>query len=395
MKIIGVAPKLTFSGFQNTFFDSLEMQEVQVIRLAVECPMFRLLCAAASFHPNKKVWGPKLSQLYYMSLPAFKMKSSIARRLVGLNKDGAHAIYQVGSLWNPLGNGTSLPFFMQIDYTSKLSIERGGWKICTGRQMDFRLEQERKLFHAATAILTSTENARISVIRDYGVTPDKVITVGAGVSAPFDRLEPNRFPNYASKKILFIGKGNIGKGLDTLLDAFKIVRKRIADAELTIIGPTDLSIKEPGVLYLGRIADKEQLKRIYYGHALFVMPSRFEPFGQVFLEAMSCQLPCIGTTADAMPEIIQAGVTGYNIEPGDHNGLAENIVDILNDPDRAKQMGRAGFERLEQFYTWPVVGRKILQVIKDKIATAKLSLIIAAFTIQSALLLDGTIPSLC
>jgi glycosyltransferase involved in cell wall biosynthesis len=394
MKIIGVAPKLTFSGFQNTFFDSLEMQGVQVSRVAVELPVFRLLCAAASFHPNKKVWGPKLSQLYYMSVPAFKMKSSLARRLVGLSKDGAHAIYQVGSLWNPLGNGTSLPFFMQIDYTSKLSIERGGWKIGPGRQMDFRLEQERKLFDAATAILTSTENARTSVIRDYGVSPDKVVMVGAGVSAPFDRLEPDRFPDYRSKKILFIGKGDKGKGLDTLLDAFRIVRKEIADAKLTIIGPTDLSISQPGVSYLGRIVDKEQIKRIYYEHALFVMPSRFEPFGQVFLEAMSCQLPCIGTTADAMPEIIQAGVTGYNIEAGDHNGLAENMVEILNNPDRAEQMGRTGFERLGRFYTWPVVGRKILQVIKDKITTIKLSLVFAACTIKSALLLDGTMPGL-
>jgi glycosyltransferase involved in cell wall biosynthesis len=141
------------------------------------------------------------------------------------------------------------------------------------------------------------------------------------------------------------------------------VRARIPDARLTIVGPTTSPGEQPGVEYLGRIANRGRVRDLYYEHALFVMPSRYEPLGQVFLEAMSCQLPCIGTTLDAMPEMIDHGETGFVIEAGDVDALAAHMIEILSDPDRARALGRAAFRKLRDGHTWPVVGDRIVSAI--------------------------------
>jgi len=366
MKLLGLSPKGTFSGFETSFFNSIEAQGAQIRRVEVELPIFKLLSTLISFHPDKKRWGTRRDIRYHTSIAAFKKKSAFTQRKVLQLQDSFDAIYQIGGLWNPIGSKVTKPFFTQVDYTSFLSKKRNSeWKRKPGIEEDFWISQEKKLYDTAEIILTTTENARRSIVVDYGVQPEKVITVGAGVSPPYDQFEAKRSPRYDSCKILFVGKGFVGKGLDTLLEAFSSVKERLPNARLTIVGPTDENIGGEGVTYLGRIADRNRVRELYWEHSLFVMPSRFEPLGQVFLEAMSCHLPCIGTTVDAMPEIIDHNRTGYTIEPGDANRLAEYILRVLKDPQLAAQMGQAGFRKLQMQYTWDVVGKKIYNLIKS------------------------------
>jgi glycosyltransferase involved in cell wall biosynthesis len=84
----------------------------------------------------------------------------------------------------------------------------------------------------------------------------------------------------------------------------------------------------------------------------------------VFLEAMSCGLPCIGSTVDAMPELIEDGTTGYVVAPGDAEALAERMTRVISDPALAKRLGSAGAERLRARFTWPDVGRRILESVR-------------------------------
>ena len=368
MRLLGLSPKGTFSGFETSFFNSIEAQGAQIKRIEVELPLFKLLCTLTSFNPNKKKWATTRDVKYHTSIAAFKKKSAFAHKEVAELQQNADAIYQIGSLWNPVSPKVSKPFFMQVDYTSRLSKTRNSeWKRKPGAEEDFWINQETKLYDTAELVLTTTENARRSIVMDYGISPDKVITVGAGVGSPYDELEPERFPDYGARKILFVGKGFKGKGLDTLLQAFTTVMARIPDAQLTIVGPKEADICGDGVNYLGRIADRNTVRNLYYQHSLFIMPSRFEPLGQVFLEAMSCQLPCIGTTIDAMPEIIDHDRTGFTIEPGDSVRLAEYIVKLFGDPQLAARMGQAGFKKLQKKYTWDVVGKKIYDLINSRL----------------------------
>jgi glycosyltransferase involved in cell wall biosynthesis len=385
VRLLGLSPAHIFSGFETAFFDAVEQQGASIERVYVDVLWFKLLATIASARLPRSAWGNKRDRIYHTTAAAFRVKSTIAQRYVQRHASNVDAVYQVGALWNPLPPGTRVPLILHVDYTSLLSKRRGsGWKRAPGREQDFWVAEERKLYRAATMVLTTTENARSSLINDYGISPSHIVTVGAGVSAPYDQLESARLPAYDSKRALFVGKGFHGKGLDTLLEAFRRVRAHIPDARLTVVGPQTMPASYEGVDFLGRISDRNRVRDLYYEHALFVMPSRYEPLGQVFLEAMSCQLPCIGTTLDAMPEMIHHGRTGYLIEAGDADALADHMREILGSPARARQLGQAAFGKLEADHTWPVVGGRIVAAIDQRLADMATHFVSRDFGVEAA-----------
>lgn len=367
MKILGISPKGTFSGFENTFFEAIRKQGADVDVLQVELPIFKIFCTLKSMSFPKSKWGLQRDLLYNTSVDAYLKKSSYVQHYITTSGRTYDAIYQIGGLWNPIHEDVDLPLVLSLDYTSMLSEKRGSeWKRQPGIEREFWIKEEAKLFKRANVICATTINAKNSLITDYDVAINKIHVVGPGVSAPFDKLEPERMPDYKSKRILFIGKGFKGKGLDTLLDAFTIVRQQLPDAVLTIIGPK-AEVQGDGIEFLGRINNKETVKEWYYKSAIFVMPSIFEPVGQVFLEAMSCKLPCIGTTLDAMPELIDNYISGYTIEPGNKKELANRIIELLTDTNQSFTKGMAGFNKLCNEFTWDIVGKKIISKIDEVI----------------------------
>lgn len=361
MRLLGLSPAKIFSGFETSFFDAIEAFGPSVERVAIEVPWFKLLATVTSVRRQRSAWAHRRDLHYHTTVTAFKVKSAAARKEVLRHASDVDAIYQVGALWNPLPADADIPLILHVDYTSLLSRRRGsGWKRNPGREQDYWIEQEKELYAAAAVVLTTTENARRSLIEDYGVEPGHVVTVGGGVSPFYARREAERVAAYGSKRMLFVGKGFHGKGLDTILEALPKVRARIPEARLTVAGPASFPGGIDGVDYLGRITDRTRVRDLYFEHALFVMPSRFEPLGQVLLEAMSCGLPCIASTLDAMPEMVAHGDTGFLIEAGDADALAEYMIELLGDPDRARVMGMAGLDKLHAQYTWPAVGRRIV-----------------------------------
>jgi glycosyltransferase involved in cell wall biosynthesis len=158
------------------------------------------------------------------------------------------------------------------------------------------------------------------------------------------------------------------KGGDVLLAAFERVAAEIPDAELLIAGPPRIPGPLPrGARLLGRLAPR-QLRPVYTRASVFVMPSLFEPFGLVFLEAMEHKLPCIGSDRCAMPEIIVDGETGLLAPAGDAQALAERIIYLLRRPDTMRQMGERGRARVRQIFTWQVVARKIDERLGELLA---------------------------
>jgi glycosyltransferase involved in cell wall biosynthesis len=84
---------------------------------------------------------------------------------------------------------------------------------------------------------------------------------------------------------------------------------------------------------------------------LFLMPSLWEGFGLVVLEAMAAKLPVIASRISALPEIVIEGETGYLVTPADSDGLAQHMTHLLNDPALATQMGEAGLARLQSDFS--------------------------------------------
>jgi glycosyltransferase involved in cell wall biosynthesis len=150
------------------------------------------------------------------------------------------------------------------------------------------------------------------------------------------------------------------------------VRAERPDAELWVVGPEQAPAAEAGVRFLGRIsratADGERrLGEIYAGATAFAMPSLYEPFGIVFLEAMAHGLACVASDRCAMPEIVADGVTGYVVPARDVERLAVKLLELA-DPERARAFGDAGRRRFLERFTWDAVAARIVEALVTRSA---------------------------
>ena len=149
------------------------------------------------------------------------------------------------------------------------------------------------------------------------------------------------------------------KGHDLLLDIWRDVAAAVHGACLRIVGDGDdrgrLERKAAAlglgdqVRFLGRV-DEEALRREYERCTAFVMPSRDEGFGFVFVEAMRAARACVGSRG-AAAEIIVDGETGLLVEPGERGQLLEGVVRVLRDRPATEAMGARGRARFLQQFT--------------------------------------------
>ncbi len=160
--------------------------------------------------------------------------------------------------------------------------------------------------------------------------------------------------------ILFVSRWERYKGLDTLLEAFAILRQSFPDLTLVVCGkPVATS---PDVAGLVRIAQEADLKvvtpgfvtdaelgALYQGAKVYVHPSRYEGFGLMILEAFAAGTPVVTSNVSCLPEV--AGNAAVLVNPTDPVELAESIRSILKDPALAEKLQHAGLARAA-IYTW-------------------------------------------
>ena len=201
-----------------------------------------------------------------------------------------------------------------------------------------RRERQLRIYRRAAGVLPMSEFVRRSLIERTGLDPARVHTVhpGAVASAPSSPREALSTPNSRARprtRLLFVGTTFEVKGGDLVVAAFERLRERIPALSLTVVGPSRWPLPgnpPPGVDYLGRV-DPRELPEIYGRHDLLVVPSRFEAFGKVFVEALARGLPCVARDAFAMPELIRDGDNGALVRSESPSELAECIARVLDD----------------------------------------------------------------
>lgn len=167
------------------------------------------------------------------------------------------------------------------------------------------------------------------------------------------------------KVLLTVGRlvsSEPGKGVDAVIRVLPEVLKRVPDVLYVVIGEGDLkpllqklaqeNAVQDHVLFAGQ-QTPENLRRYYSRADIYVMPSRQEGFGLVFLEAMACGKPVIAGNFGGAMEIIQDGRTGFLVDPGNPEQLADRLVRLLDDERLREKMGAAGRQVVEERYTFP------------------------------------------
>ncbi len=265
-------------------------------------------------------------------------------------------------------------------------------------ESDLRLRVEGELMHQADRLVLATlaEQAQVHWLYRVDTPRARVIPPGVDTQVFHPRpmheakirlgLDPHKM------MLLFVGRIEPLKGLETLLRAIALLRDRgvcqcnqlmlaiiggepdhatTANAELErlrqlrhALGIADL------VTFMGK-QDQDTLPDYYAAAEVLVMPSHYESFGMVALEAMACGTPVIASQVGGLAYLVRHGHTGFHVPDRDPEALADRICELLTDPLKRARMGGEAAEAAHA-YAWPIIADQIEQVYAEMLAPLRL-----------------------
>jgi glycosyltransferase involved in cell wall biosynthesis len=349
-----------WSGSGQRFVEALRSAGVGVEVFNAELRSWsRAVAAVLSYHPTRARWR----QRYNLGDTPFLARTARVSRALGARGVRYDAVIQVGATF-AIGSDIrrGAPHILYCD--SNIAYSRRGAPYSAASQLSEReyraaFDREAAIYESADRIWVMSDALGRSFRTDFGQPAHKIVTIYAGMNnPPCPPRDSQRLP-----RILFLGKDHLRKGSDILRRAFAVVRREIPGVELHMVGPSPMENDGPGVVAHGVLsrstpAGRALLDELFGSSSVFCMPSRYEPFGIAFVEAMSTGLACVGTAAWAMPEIIESGKTGWLVPDGAVDELAGVLVAAIRDPLLCARMGELGRERAGKRFTWPRVAAR-------------------------------------
>lgn len=300
-----------------------------------------------------------------------KMVARNFKRIVK-NKDYDY-IFNISMNWPFIDYDMDIPVITFMDATTPLMI--GNYyniDNLSSKIVKMTLDQEKNLIDISDIILLPTQWAYDSVIDDYQGDPNNVHIIKLGVNL---NLKPNHRmldDNQEVIKLLFVGVDKQAKGYDIVIDTMKQLNK--IDTKhtyhLDIVGLNNLT-KVDKVIFHGFLnksnpEEAKKLEQLYQQADLFFVPSRFESFGYVFLEASGNGLPVITSAVGGIPESIIHNETGL-VLPYEAKGLdyAQKIIDLVKNPQLYSQFSINGINRIQDNYSWQLWGDTVYSILEN------------------------------
>jgi glycosyltransferase involved in cell wall biosynthesis len=184
-------------------------------------------------------------------------------------------------------------------------------------------EVYREVFKRAAGFVAWSNWARQSFIEDYGCNAGDVVVIPPGID--LDLFAPGK-RDHELPRLLFVGGDFFRKGGDLLLDVF---RKRLrGKAELILVTTANLP-PEPGVhVYKNLKANSVELRDLYAGSDVFVLPTRADCYSLVCMEALAAGLPVVTTDVGGLPDVVREGETGH-VVPVDDEAMLGDVLSAL------------------------------------------------------------------
>jgi glycosyltransferase involved in cell wall biosynthesis len=228
---------------------------------------------------------------------------------------------------------------------------------------------EARLAGLTDAIICVSDFEREAAVR-VGIRADRLHRIYNGVPAPQGPTRPPTASKEGPLKLLFVGRFDRQKGLDVLLRAMQ--RLPVDEFRLTVIGgAVNDTLGQPqlaNVEYLGWIPH-DGLGQYYAEADVLVMPSRWEGFALVPLEALSYGLPVVATRCCSMPEVVEHGKTGLLFDVDDDQELAR----LLHETSRQRWalMGQTGKKQVEARFTNAKMQTVTLELYENVLARTR------------------------
>jgi glycosyltransferase involved in cell wall biosynthesis len=208
-------------------------------------------------------------------------------------------------------------------------------------------------------IITVSEASASMVGFAFGIPRAQIKVIHNGIDT--EMFRPLKVPKERNS-IIYVGNSeDRNKGAIYLLQALRYLSDS-SDYRLTFVDRPLQQLKlaprllhryglSTRVRFTGRVTTP-QLVRHYCRAQMSVCPSLYEGFGLPTAEAMACGLPVVATTAGALPEVVEDGVTGILVPPADARALAEAMHKLMRDGELRRRMGQAGRQRILEKFSW-------------------------------------------
>lgn len=234
-----------------------------------------------------------------------------------------------------------------------------------------RHDVERSMVRQAAAAIVCSTAMRDEVVSRLGADHRSVVMVPNGV-------DPSRWRSSATERaaarqrvgstdaplLVLVGRLEHEKGAQDAIEALSRLSGQYGDAHLALVGDGaragDLAAQAENagiaarVHLLGRLGDADVAAMLGAADVALV-PSRYEPFGLVALEAMAAGTPVVVSDTGGLRDIVSDGTTGLVVPPGEPAALAEAVASLLGDRARRDEMGRAGAARVGTRFGWDAV----------------------------------------
>jgi glycosyltransferase involved in cell wall biosynthesis len=210
----------------------------------------------------------------------------------------------------------------------------------------------------ADAVVALTK-AEKKILTDMGILEDRIFVTGIGPVVNEDAVAERFKMKYDVNApfVLFLGQHFSYKGFKHVLKAMPIVWEKCPSTHFVFAGPavgnSERSFKRHSdhrVRRIRKLSAQEKTDALS-ACALLCVPSTQESFGGVYTEAWSFEKPVIGAQIPSVSDLIHDGEDGYLVQP-DHNMIAQRIVALLEDPERAGRMGKKGRQKVLEKYSW-------------------------------------------
>ncbi|HLS04520.1 MAG TPA: glycogen synthase [Actinomycetales bacterium] len=261
---------------------------------------------------------------------------------------------------------------------------------------------ERTAYLSADAVIAVSAGMREDVLRSYpDIDPEKVRVVHNGID--LEGWQRNDDPDSVRRwginpdqpSVVFVGRITRQKGLPYLLRAAAHLPPHVqlvlcagapdtpelmAEVRQLV---ADLRAQREGVVWIDDMLPREELTAILSAATTFVCPSVYEPLGIVNLEAMACETPVVGSGTGGIPEVVTHGEVGTIVpieqlsdgtgEPIDPQKFVSDLAQALNemvaDPERARELGRAARKRVEDYFSWDAIAERTIAVYDSVLHT--------------------------
>lgn len=321
-------------------------------------------------------------------LPEFAEQMALYSLRAGVRYDVVHAHYWLsGWVAELVRRYWSTPFVQMFHTTAHM---KNAVAAQTDRETDLRARIEKRLLSLADGLIAANPDERADLIWRMGVPVERVCTIPPGVDLELFQPYPREAARAAlglatgERVVLFVGRIDPIKGIDTLIDAASLMIQacRASEQAPTFVlvggdmneagepvGPlakVAASLRERDIASAFRLVGSQPqdlLPRFYSAADVVAVPSLYESFGLVAVEALACGAPVVASRAGGLRFTIEEGVTGLLVRPKSAPSLATALTSVLEDDALRASMAAAARSSVER-YDWPNIARDVLHVYR-------------------------------